>query len=501
MSAISRAALVAAVGIACWPAAQANAASDGCNQVNAGAFNRSGTGTQFVSSTLTFDAGEILTVSLTSSTSGIKGASDVTANADFIAQTGTSATASYAIPGTGPREFLITSGPSGSTSTTIVVTCVVGSGLRRSDLGAAANLLTSFVLNQIVTQNGQTISDSVNQSFSGSGGTQFAGSDGSMRFRLSLADLKRMSSPGRGEAPRQWAMAGAGDRAKHESARDSEQRAASAMPVPSARENFDDRRWNVWAAGNVFGVNVDRSGAAFDGRLYSVLAGVDYKIVQQFLVGVAGGWERYDLDTSFNGGTFKGTGYTVGPYLGLKITPSLVLDVWAGWTRVNYDLTSTATGALESGSFDANRYFVSANLTGHFAWEGFRITPRAGLLYASERQPEYTSSLGNRIAAQTVELGKLMLGPEIGYRFEIPSMRLVLEPYAFIRGEYDFARSGTIALGTAVVRPDRWGARAGGGLIASSQSGITLRIGASYDSIGRSEEQVIRGEARIGFRF
>lgn len=487
MKAISRAALVAAIGGACCLASPANAASDGCNQVNGGAFNRSGAGPQFVSTTLTFEAGEVLSVTLTSTASALKGASDDTASVTFIAQSGTFASANYTIPASGSRLFTIVSE---APNATITVTCAASGGSQRSDLGAAANLLTSFVMNQIVPQNGQTISDSVNESFSGTGAPQFSENNGSMRFRTSLADVKRLSSPARGNAPRQWAMAGRGDG----------QLAASSVPVP--RESFDDRRWHVWAAGNIFGVDVNRSGAAFDGRLYSVLAGVDYKVVpQQLLIGIAGGWERYDLDTSFNGGTFKGTGYTVGPYLGLKITPTLVLDVWAGWTRVNYDLTSTAAGAPESGSFDANRYFVSANLTGHFAWEGFRITPRAGVLYASEKQPEYTSSLGTVVAAQTIELGKLTFGPEIGYRFELASMGLSVEPFAFIRGEYDFARSGAVTLGTAVLRPERWGARAGGGLTASSRSGLSLRLAASYDSIGRSGEQVIRGEARFGLRF
>jgi len=487
-------AVPAAAGGAFLLAASAQAASDGCNQVNGGAFNRSGAGNQVVSTALTFEAGEVLVVTLTSSASGLKGASDDTAGNAFIVQGGTFATASYTIPASGSRIFTLVSNSSGSA--TIVVSCIEATATRRSDLEAAAKLLTSFVLNQIVLRNGQAVSDAVNRSFAGSFGPQFTESSGALHFRMSVADLKRLPAPARREEkPRQWAMAG------HTSQPD-QFAAGPAASRPRGPSDYDERRWNAWISGDIAGVNVDRAGAAFDGRLYSVLGGVDYKVVpEHLLIGIAGGWERYDLDTSFNGGTFKGTGYTVGPYLGLKIAPSLVLDLWAGWTRVNYDLTSNATGAPENGSFYANRVFVSANLTGHFQWNGFRITPRAGVIYAHERQPDYTGSLGNPVAAQTIELGKATFGPEIGYRFDVPSLDLTLEPFAFIRGEYDFVRGGTVTLGTTVVRPERWGARAGAGLAAATRHGLSLRLAASYDSIGRSGEQVIRGEARLGFRF
>ncbi len=362
---------------------------------------------------------------------------------------------------------------------------------------SVSRLATLFVLNHVVPENSQTISDAVNDRLRGTGGGVFGGTSEALRFRVGLEDFQRMSSL-LATVPR--AMAAEGDNETRLWSPAMQSASAALAPVPAPRAEAR-RVWNVWVSGSVFALDVEQGGSGFRGHLYTGLAGIDYRATDYWLVGIAAGQEKYDLDTSFNSGSFKGSGHTVGPYFGVKLGPALVFDGWAGWTRASYTLLSNAGGTAETGRFEADRYFFSANLTGYYDRQRWRVAPRVGILYAHEQQPFYITSLGNNVPACVTEFGRVTFGPEVRYRADLSSLGLKLEPFIFVRGEYDFVRGGIAQLGTTVIAPERWGAQIGGGLALLSQAGLSMRASVSYDDIGRSGQQTIRGRITAGLRF
>ena len=55
----------------------------------------------------------------------------------------------------------------------------------------------------------------------------------------------------------------------------------------------------------------------------NALAGLTRKFTPNFLVGVLGGYERFDYSSQAFNGVLKGDGWTAGTYLGWRLTPNV----------------------------------------------------------------------------------------------------------------------------------------------------------------------------------
>lgn len=338
---------------------------------------------------------------------------------------------------------------------------------------------TRFVIGAVVPQTTKTVTDMINLRFLGLGGGApiFSGRGGNAQFRLQLADIARLSQG------QQQAQADGKD---------------GKGPLITSKELLYTGRFNVWVHGKITTLDDSSDGASFDGNVWNILGGADYRVTDNIMVGIATGYERYNLDTNYNNGSFDGHGYTVGPYIGLMFNRNIVLDAWAGATFLSYDVT----GSGVSGDFDSTRYFVSVNLTGTWRWKGLRLAPRLSMFYAHEVQDAFVDSAGTRVAAQTVRLGRFSFGPEIGYTINLPGNRLVIEPFVSLRGEYDFTREGNVVLGNGAVATDSaLGATVGFGIDFQWRKSVWLRLGGSYNAIGRGDLESWSGEARLQIRF
>ena len=81
--------------------------------------------------------------------------------------------------------------------------------------------------------------------------------------------------------------------------------------------------WNVWGA-------VSRSNVAYNftplqssGKVEVFLAGVDYTLDNNMVIGLAVARDDSDIDLTFSGGKLSGKGYTFSPYLGVPINKNL----------------------------------------------------------------------------------------------------------------------------------------------------------------------------------
>jgi outer membrane autotransporter protein len=256
--------------------------------------------------------------------------------------------------------------------------------------------------------------------------------------------------------------------------------------------------WSVWTSG-VY-TSFDRGGAAaIDGHVANVMGGLDYRLTDRWLVGAALGYEDQRFDTSFNAGNFRGRGATIGPYASYKLTPNLIANVFAGAAFLNYDVT--ATGA--TGSYHANRLFVSGSLVGTWSWERWRLSPRANLFYFSERRAGFTDSTGVVQPAASVNVGRVSVGPEVGYRFIAFDGRGLIEPTGFVALDCDLtSRAGIAAANGIVVTQSACGARIGSGLnVVAPVQGLSASIGVSYNSLFRADENSWTFQGRIGKQF
>jgi hypothetical protein len=225
----------------------------------------------------------------------------------------------------------------------------------------------------------------------------------------------------------------------------------------------------VWVQGSYTWLEDTNTATKFDGNIYTIMAGADYRINKHLLVGISGGYENTTLDTKFNNGNLDATGFVVAPYLTIRLTDIFSIDATGGYAWLNYDVDrkeTVSTGEKFTGEFDSTRWFAAASLNADYtAMKKIKLHGEAGYTYTREDQDAYTeksatTSLSNRnIAANDVSLGMAFLGARVGYDFGF------VTPYIMVRGEYDLSKD-TVAVAANQLKPvdDDFGLRVGGGL-------------------------------------
>jgi|SaaInl4_135m_RNA_FD_contig_21_125015_length_1277_multi_18_in_0_out_0_1 hypothetical protein len=202
------------------------------------------------------------------------------------------------------------------------------------------------------------------------------------------------------------------------------------------------RGLGVWVQGSYTAVDNDEVGAQFDGSAFTIVAGIDYKPKKmngKGVVGLAVVWEDVDVDTDFNVGTFEGSGVSFAPYVGFRVHKNFILDASVGYSILDYDVARTLGGTVTS-DFDAQRIFGSVNLSGNFKKKKFRIAPKIGLMGLWEEQDGFTDSIGTTFGKNTIHLGRLHAGGEVGFTVK------AIEPFVGARLNWDFDRNAPVDL-------------------------------------------------------
>lgn len=287
--------------------------------------------------------------------------------------------------------------------------------------------------------------------------------DGSrpIQFSQSISQLRRQSADA--QMKRDRMALGAGD--------------GGALPL--AYETASP--WDIWVEGRFSGFEdggrLDRNGHV--GVLY---VGGDYRVAENVIVGVLAQFDWSADDSGALASKADGNGWMVGPYLSARIHDNIYLDVRAAWGRSSNDLT--VGGA--SGDFDTSRWLVKGTLSGNWMYDAWRITPMAELAYVEENADSFTTTNGSFVSSQSVSLGRLQFGPEIGYRFAHTADSF-LEPFAAIKGVWDFDNPNVAIIDGYIVGPgDFWG-RLQGGLNWMTSSGLYVRGLASWDGLGAGD--------------
>jgi hypothetical protein len=193
-----------------------------------------------------------------------------------------------------------------------------------------------------------------------------------------------------------------------------------------------------WVSASYGDSSDDSANSGFDSTRWSILAGVDVSSTEDWVVGVALGLDRSDIDTQFNGGGAEITGWTIAPYAGAVIAQSLNFDISAGFSYTEIDQFRTLPVALTriTARTNGHRWFVNGNASYDRTFGNWTAIATAGLLYASNRTERFTASNGTTVSSAAAKLGQLRAGGELVYSFGAWE--------TFGRGifEFDYATSG-----------------------------------------------------------
>lgn len=265
----------------------------------------------------------------------------------------------------------------------------------------------------------------------------------------------------------------------------------------------------VWISGTYSDVEDDSPNTKFEGDVYSTMAGIDYKVSDSTLIGLAFGYESTEIDTEYNGsatqdGLLEADGYTIAPYIGLSLSESASANLTVGYSKLDYDTVryDPNTSNRITGSTDAERYFVDASVAGtHMYDENWRVRGKVGVFYASEEKDAFTETEtgGATIANASTDsdLGQATLDVKLGYVYK------QVEPYALAGVEYDFTKDeAPVAAGQtrSALDEEDFGAKFGAGLnfqlapnITGSFEGYTVEFRDDYS------EYTFKGGLRATF--
>ena len=135
--------------------------------------------------------------------------------------------------------------------------------------------------------------------------------------------------------------------------------------------------------------------------------------------------------------------------------------------------------------YDVKSYGLQA-MTGYdFNFDGYNVTPEAGLRYAHLRQDGYTDTAGQRVSAEDMDILTGVIGASVKKDFALDN-GMNLRPEARLAMTYDMFNDAnnsvvTLANGAAYTvngeALDRFGVEAGVGLTADVNDNVELSLG------------------------
>jgi hypothetical protein len=198
--------------------------------------------------------------------------------------------------------------------------------------------------------------------------------------------------------------------------------------------------YGVWGNYAYTGFENDHVSTAIDGASHGFLGGIDFRLGESTILGVALGYDNSDIDTGFNQGNQNADTVTIAPYFGSILNDTLSVDFSIGYSNVDYDQYRTASGTRISSSPNADRWFGALNLNAIKFIDNWVISGRVGVLHASSTIHSYTESNGTTVAESRTKVSSASIGSEIAY-----SMK-EWEPFLNLAYQYDYQLQKVVAI-------------------------------------------------------
>jgi len=196
-------------------------------------------------------------------------------------------------------------------------------------------------------------------------------------------------------------------------------------------------KMGLWFNPSYSWIESERPDSAYDGNAGLVMGGLDFLITPRFLIGVSLGYEKSDLDTTYNGGTFTSSGFSAGPYLAIQLADSLSLDAMFSWTKLDNDLERTTSLGNVSADYNSERLMAAVNLSWFQLVQNWNLSANVGAIYTDEDEDQYTETgdFTNEVGDGSVHLGEFRAGARVGYFIGSA------EPYLSLAYLNDYSRS------------------------------------------------------------
>jgi outer membrane autotransporter protein len=277
------------------------------------------------------------------------------------------------------------------------------------------------------------------------------------------------------------------------------------------------KRWGVFANGSgVFGDQDSRQNqTGYDFTAASGTIGVDYRVIDELVIGLAGGYNHIDTSVDNNGGDATVQSASIAPYVSYS-HESIYFDATAGYARNFYDIDrNIAFGTINTtanGNPEGNQAYAYADVGYDYKIKDFVIGPVGTISYTRLWIDSYTESgagvLNLDIGSQTADSLQSGIGWQWAYIYQkgdfalVPNMTVTwqheyLDDSRFIEAKFA-GGGGSFQTPTADAQRDTALIRTG--VNARLSDCVTLTLGHSM-ILGDSSysEQAVNGGVRFDF--
>jgi outer membrane autotransporter protein len=171
----------------------------------------------------------------------------------------------------------------------------------------------------------------------------------------------------------------------------------------------------LWFTGTWSDLDNDLSSTAYDGDAYLLMAGYDYAVADNFILGIAAGYDWVDIDTQFNNGNLESDGFTISPYGVILIGDSFSLDAMLAYSFLDYDVDRNNGNV--TGAYDAHRFMAGVNFSYYYIQDALNLTAKIGYVYSTEESDAFIESDGTAVEDRDTDLGEFRIGGRVGYFF------------------------------------------------------------------------------------
>ena len=182
------------------------------------------------------------------------------------------------------------------------------------------------------------------------------------------------------------------------------------------------KAWDAWFGYSRSDIGYEYKPLESDGNVDVYLAGVDYTLKSNIVIGLAIAVDRTDIDLKGTAlaGKMDGDGTTYTLYTGIPLNKNWSADITAGWGRTDIDTRLTSVPGAR-GKTEDDRTVFTGGLTYRQLFGAdskWMLTGRGGYIYVKDKLGAYTMSNGvGPVASAKVEVSQLRFGGQAAYNF------------------------------------------------------------------------------------
>ena len=290
------------------------------------------------------------------------------------------------------------------------------------------------------------------------------------------------------DAARRFAELGRQD--GHTASLDAQRAALEGAPPeadPSAAEAAAP--FDVWFGGSFSYFDVELGGVGQTGGVGTLQMGVDTRISDRILMGVAVFGDLLQSDVS-NGSRSSGLGVMAGPYAVVELDYGLYLELLAAYGSAFNRIESDG---LRDARFQSLRQLYTGRLSGEWGFGGWLFRPSSRVTYYAERQESFDVGDGTIAPADASETGQLRFGPEIVYQHFWDGGALL--PYFGAEGVWAFKQPAQAVNGVVTTGEEMTGSVSFG--FDARLGDMSIRAGGRLDGVGEPKLDLLTGEITV----